>query len=51
MPYRELCAQLEAFGNVNVYFKPYRRYKANSNGNIEDDKGKLKEIIIYVEKR
>lgn len=51
MPYRELCAELEAFGNVNVYFKPYRRYKANSNGNIEDDKGKLKEIIIYVEKR
>lgn len=51
MPYKKLCTELEEFGNVNVYFKPYRRYKANSNGNIEDDKGKLKEMIIYVKKR
>lgn len=51
MSYEELCTELEAIGTVSVYYKPYRRYKANSNGNIEDDKGKLKEIIIYVEKR
>lgn len=51
MPYEELCVKLEMYGNVSVYFKPYRRYKANSNGNIEDNNGKLKEIIIYVEKR
>ena len=51
MPYKELCEKLEAYGEVKVFFKDYRRYKANSNGNIEEDKGKLKEIIIYVKKR
>lgn len=51
MPYKTLCDELEVYGTVKVFFKPYRRYKANSNGNIEDDKGKLKEMIIYVEKR
>lgn len=51
MPYKELCEKLQAFGEVTVFFKDYRRYKANSNGNIEEDKGKLKEIIIYVKKR
>lgn len=51
MPYKELCKKLEEYGEVSVFFKDYRRYKANSNGNIEEDKGKLKEIIIYVKKR
>lgn len=51
MPYKELCEKLSAYGDVEVFFKDYRRYKANSNGNIEEDKGKLKEIIIYVKKR
>lgn len=51
MPYKTLCNELETYGTVKIFFKPYRRYKANSNGNIEDDKGKLKEMIIYVEKR
>ncbi len=51
MPYKDLCEQLKSYGEVRVFFKPYRRYKANSNGNIEEDKGKLKEIIIYVKKR
>ncbi len=50
MPYKELCKRLEKIGEVQVFFKPYRRYKANSNGNIEDNNGKLKEIIIYVKK-
>ncbi len=51
MPYKELCNELTMHGNVGIFYKPYRRYKANSNGNIEEDKGKLKEIIIHVEKR
>ena len=51
MPYEELCEKLEEIGEIQVFFKPYRRYKANSNGNIEEDNGKLKEIIIYVKKR
>lgn len=51
MPYKDLCEQLKPYGEVSVFFKPYRRYKANSNGSIEEDKGKLKEIIIYVKKR
>ncbi len=51
MPYKELCKALEPYGEVKVFFKDYRRYKANSNGNIEEDKGQLKEIIIYVKKR
>ena len=51
MPYKKLCEELEKIGEVTVFFKPYRRYKANSNGSIENDKGKLKEIIIYVKKR
>ena len=51
MPYKILCNELEKYGTVKTFFKPYRRYKANSNGKIEDDKGKLKEMIIYVEKR
>ena len=50
MPYNDFCKKLEDIGDVKVYFKPYRRYKANSNGKIEE-KGKLKEIIIYVKKR
>ncbi len=50
MPYKELCEKLKTYGEVKVFFKDYRRYKANSNGNIEEDKGKLKEIIIYVKK-
>ncbi len=51
MPYETLCEKLKEYGEVNIYFKPYRRYKSNSNGNIEEDNGKLKEIIIYVKKR
>ena len=51
MPYKQLCEELQHYGAVSVYFKDYRRYKANSNGTIEDDKGNLKEIIIHVKKR
>lgn len=50
MNYKELCKKLEDFGEVQCFFKPYKRYKSNSNGNIEEN-GKLKEIIIYVKKR
>jgi adenine-specific DNA-methyltransferase len=46
--YKELGEQLEKIADVNYYFMPFRRYKSNSNGN---EKGKLKEIIIYVKKR
>ena len=50
VPYMDLCEHLKPYGEVTLFFKPYRRYKANSNGSVED-KGKLKEIIIYVKKR
>lgn len=48
--YKVLCSKLEEYGEVKCFFMPYKRYKSNSNGNIEEN-GKLKEIIIYVKKR
>ena len=45
--YKEFGKALENIGTVEYYLKPFRRYKSNSNG---EDKGKLKEIIIYVRK-
>lgn len=49
MDYKELCDALSVVGNVECYFKPYRRYKSNSGG--ENTATKVKEIIIYVKKR
>ena len=46
--YETLCEELEIFGDVQYFFKPYRRYKSNGGGNGEKD---VKEIIIYVKKR
>ena len=46
--YQELGDQLKKIADVNYHFMPFRRYKSNSNGN---DKGELKEIIIYAKKR
>ena len=46
--YKNLCEELEIFGNVQIFFKPYRRYKSNGGGNGEQG---VKEIIIYVQKR
>lgn len=48
MNYEELCAQLKAFGTVECFFKPYKRYKSNSGGTGSTN---VKEIIIYVKKR
>ena len=49
VPYKEFCAELKKYGTVECFFKPYRRYKSNCKGNIEEN-GKLKEIVIYVKK-
>lgn len=49
MQYKELCEELKKYGTVECFFKPYRRYKSNSKGKMEEN-GKLKEIIIYVKK-
>ncbi len=46
--YHELGDQLKEVADVSYFFMPFRRYKSNSNGN---EKGKLKEIIIYAKKR
>ena len=46
--YKTLCDELGVFGDVQHFFKPYRRYKSNGGGNDEKD---VKEIIIYVKKR
>ena len=46
--YKEFEKVLEEFADVTLFLKPSRRYKSNSNGN---DKGNLKEIILYVRKR
>jgi adenine-specific DNA-methyltransferase len=46
--YKELCEQLSAYGNVQCFFKPYRRYKSNDGG---DGGKRLKEILIHVRKR
>lgn len=47
--YQVLCDALSEIGDVKCYFKPYRRYKSNSNGN--NTMAEVKEIIIYVKKR
>jgi adenine-specific DNA-methyltransferase len=46
--YKTLCNELDQYGDVKCFFKPYRRYKSNSGGNGEKN---VKEIIIYVKKR
>ena len=47
MDYRELCNELEIYGDVQNFYKPYRRYKSNGGGSGETG---VKEIIIYVKK-
>lgn len=47
IPHEELCEELQEFGEVQCFFKPYRRYKSNDGGGFND---KLKEMIIYVKK-
>lgn len=49
MDYKKLCYALSNVGDVDCFFKPYRRYKSNSGGN--DTTSRVKEIIIYVKKR
>ena len=46
--YEKLCVALKAFGKVDCFFRPYKRYKSNSGGVGSTD---VKEIIIYVKKR
>jgi len=47
MDYKELCNELEAYGDVQNFYKPYRRYKSNGGGSGETE---VKEIIVYVKK-
>ena len=49
MDYQALCQALAACGQVECFFRPYRRYKSNSGG--ENGQKSVKEIIIYVKKR
>lgn len=48
VPYKQMCDALRPYGDVECFFRHYRRYKSNDGGNIEN---KLKEILIYVKKR
>lgn len=48
MNYKDLCAELSMIGGVKCFFKPYRRYKSNSNGG--ETTTRVKEIMIYVKK-
>lgn len=48
--YKELIKDLEKIGETKCFFMPYRRYKSNSK-DTKLSKTKLKEIIIYVQKR
>lgn len=48
IPYRDLVRDLGQHGNVQCFFRDYRRYKSNDGG---EPKKQLKEIVIYVEKR
>ncbi len=48
MDYVKLCSELKTFGEVECFFKPYKRYKSNGGGTGNE---KVKEIIIYVKKR
>lgn len=49
IPHAELCKELSQYGETNIFFKNYRRYKSNG-GDITLD-NKLKELIIHVRKR
>ena len=49
MDYQALCQALASCGQVECFFRPYRRYKSNSGG--ENGQKSVKEIIIYVKKR
>ena len=48
IPYRLLCERLKSYGEVDCFFRDYRRYKSNDGGKSEKP---LKEIIVYVKKR
>lgn len=52
IPYKGLVERLSELGEVEVFYKNYRRYKSNSAGTEGNfPEAKLKEIIIYVKKR
>lgn len=44
----QLCELLKIIGDVECFYKPYRRYKSSSG---VEEKNRVKEIIIYVKKR
>ena len=48
IPYETMLDKLSNYGNVECFYRDYRRYKSNDGG---DTKNPLKEIIIYVKKR
>lgn len=48
MNYQTLCDELTTYGDIQLFTKPYRRYKSNGGGTGEKE---VKEIIIYVKKR
>lgn len=47
--YQDLCSELSAYGMVECFFKPYKRYKSNNSKCNES--ASVKEIIIYVKKK
>lgn len=50
MDYKNLCDELTQYGDVQHFYRPYRRYKSNGGGNGENNVN-VKEIIIHVKKR
>jgi len=42
-----LYKSLKKYGNTEIFFKQYKRYKSNGNG---DNKKSLKEVLFYVRK-
>jgi len=48
MDCKALCNELYSYGDVQYFYKPYRRYKSNGGGSGETD---VWEMIIYVKKK
>lgn len=48
IPYDDLCKEMSEYGETNIFFKSYRRYKSNSGDSTVDTK--LKELIVHVRK-
>lgn len=46
----EIKSLLSEYGNTDIFYKDHKRYKSNSNGNLNHNQ-ELKEVLFYVKKK